>query len=61
MEKRPPNFLTILFGVTPPIRCYPILRYYVSVPVRDVQRNAVVFNALLGIRNGFNADPDPAW
>jgi hypothetical protein len=26
-EKKPPNFLTILFGVTPPIWCYPILRY----------------------------------
>ena len=26
MEKRPPNFLTYLFGVTPPIRCYPLLR-----------------------------------
>jgi hypothetical protein len=27
MEKKTPNFLTYLFGVTPPIRCYPLLRY----------------------------------
>jgi hypothetical protein len=27
MEKKPPNFLTYLFGVTPPVRCYPLLRY----------------------------------
>ncbi len=26
MEKGPPNFLTILFGVIPPpVRCYPVL------------------------------------
>jgi hypothetical protein len=27
MEKKAPNFLTYLFGVTPPVRCYPLLRY----------------------------------
>jgi hypothetical protein len=27
IEKKPPNFLIYLFGVTPPVRCYPLLRY----------------------------------
>ncbi len=27
MWKKPANFLTFLFGVIPPVRCYPLLRY----------------------------------
>ena len=35
MEKKTPNFLTYLFGVTPPIRCYPLLRYMVYVHIEN--------------------------
>ncbi len=27
MWKKPANFLIFLFGVIPPVRCYPLLRY----------------------------------
>jgi hypothetical protein len=50
MEKRPPNFLTYLFGVTPPIRCYPLLRYGSGSATLILGNNAFV--AVLGV-------PDP--
>ncbi len=31
MGKKTPNFLTYLFGVTPPVRCYPLLRYVLCI------------------------------
>jgi hypothetical protein len=40
MEKKPHNFLTYLFGVTPPVRCYPLLRY----TVKDFFRKIFVLN-----------------
>ena len=54
MEKKPPNFLTYLFGVTPPVRCYPLLRY-------GSGSIGPGFTTTVSDPYSFNTDPDPAF